>query len=186
MGIDQTVRCVIIFGSPNSIEEYYQMIGRAGRDGLESESVLFFQYKNVAIGTSMIKKSGLDEDVMESKLRGLNKMANYFYFPGCRRRFILEYFGQVPKFFWCNYCDNCCENKVVDLTDKFVNIVFNKKPYTILTDNELEMSIKNNLVTNKNNIVEPLTSLKNWKKIIEANKYITKGIPKKYLIKLKK
>ena len=187
MGIDQTVRCVIIFGSPNSIEEYYQMIGRAGRDGDASESVLFFQYKNVAISTSLAKKSGLDKEIIDCKIRGLNKIANYFYFPGCRRRFILEYFGQVPKFFWCNYCDNCCEGKMIDLTDKFIEVLFKKKKYTdIFTEKELKISYDHNLLTNKNNIIEQLLTIKNWKKIIESNKYLEKGIPNKYLIKLKK
>ena len=50
MGIDQTVRCVIIFGAPSSIEEYYQQIGRAGRDNKEAETVLYFQYKGIKIG----------------------------------------------------------------------------------------------------------------------------------------
>jgi ATP-dependent DNA helicase RecQ len=192
MGIDQTVRCVIIFGSPNSIEEYYQMIGRAGRDGEAAESVLFFQYKNVAISTSIAKKSGLDKEIIDCKIRGLNKMANYFYFPGCRRRFILEYFGQVPKFFWCNYCDNCCESKMIDLTDKFVQVLFNKKKYQdVFTTKELTIAYDNNLLTNKNSygetiIIEPLLTIKNWKKIIESNKYLDKGIPNKYLIKVKK
>ncbi len=190
MGIDQIVRCVIIFGSPNSIEEYYQMIGRAGRDNDAAESVLFFQYRNVAISTSIAKKSGLNKDIIDSKVRGLNKIANYFYFPGCRRRFILEYFGQVPKFFWCNYCDNCCENKMIDFTDKFIEILFDKKSKKkyndVFTDKELEILEKNNLIINNGIIYEPLLTIKNWKKIIESNKYLTKGIPNKYLIKLKK
>ena len=46
MGIYQVVRCVLIIGAPSSIEEYYQMIGRAGRDNLQADTVLFFQYKN--------------------------------------------------------------------------------------------------------------------------------------------
>jgi superfamily II DNA helicase RecQ len=54
MGIDLIVRCVIIFGSPNSIEEYYQMIGRGGRDGEAAEAVLLFQYKNIAINNNII------------------------------------------------------------------------------------------------------------------------------------
>jgi ATP-dependent DNA helicase RecQ len=183
MGIDQTVRCVIIFGSPNSIEEYYQMIGRAGRDGEAAESVLLFQYKNIAIGTSMIKKSGFDKEVENNKIKGLNKMANYFYFPGCRRRFILEYFNQVPKFFWCNYCDNCCEYKMVDMTDKFIDILFNKKKYNeIFTEKEIELLDKHSLLLNGNITL----TIKNWKKIIETNKYLEKGIPNKYLIKIKK
>jgi RecQ family ATP-dependent DNA helicase len=191
MGIDQTVRCVIIFGSPNSIEEYYQMIGRAGRDGEASESILLFQYKNVAIGTSMIKKGGFDEDLEKSKLRSLNKMANYFYYPGCRRRFILEYFGQVPKFFWCNYCDNCCENKMVDMTDKFIRLLFSqilgqkliKEKYNeIFTEKELKLLEEHSLLLNGNITL----TIKNWKKLIETNNYINKGIPNKYLINIKK
>ena len=189
MGIDQTVRCVIIFGSPNSIEEYYQMIGRAGRDGEAAESILFFQYKNVAISTSIAKKSGLDKEIIDCKIRGLNKIANYFYFPGCRRRFILEYFNQVPKFFWCNYCDNCCEGKMVNLTDKFIDVIFNKKKYTdIFTIKELEKLEKNNLIIikdyNNGTLYESLLTIKNWKKIIESNKYLEKKIPNKYLIKI--
>ncbi len=205
MGIDQTVRCVIIFGSPNSIEEYYQMIGRAGRDGEAAESVLLFQYKNVAIGTSMIKKGGFDKELENAKLRCLNKMANYFYYPGCRRRYILEYFNQVPKFFWCNYCDNCCEGKMIDLTDKFVDVIFKKKKYNeVFTDKELQMLGEENilslvdkkksqkpheLIRTNNNHLELLLPMRNWKKIIEINNYITsgiKGIPNKYLIKIKK
>jgi RecQ family ATP-dependent DNA helicase len=190
MGIDQTVRCVIIFGSPNSIEEYYQMIGRAGRDGDAAESILLFQYRNIAISTSIAKKSGLDKEIIECKVRGLNKIANYFYFPGCRRRFILEYFGQVPKFFWCNYCDNCSENKMIDFTDKFVEVIFKKKKYIdIFTTKELELLEKNNLIINNGtsgSYYEPLITIKNWKKIIESNKYLEKSIPNKYLIKIKK
>jgi RecQ family ATP-dependent DNA helicase len=191
MGIDQTVRCVIIFGSPNSIEEYYQMIGRAGRDNEAAESVLFFQYKNVAIGTSMIKKGGFDKDIMDCKLRSLNKMANYFYYPGCRRRYILEYFGQIPKFFWCNYCDNCCEGKMIDMTEKFIKLLFGqtlgqtlvKEKYTdIMTEKDLQLLDKHSLLLNGNITL----TIKNWKKIIETNNYINKGIPNKYLIKIKK
>jgi ATP-dependent DNA helicase RecQ len=202
MGIDQTVRCVIIFGSPNSIEEYYQMIGRAGRDGAAAESVLLFQYKNVAIGTSMIEKGGFEKDVENAKLKSLRGMAKYFYYPGCRRRYILEYFNQVPKFFWCNYCDNSCESKMIDMTDKFVDVLFNKKKYNeVFKESELKMLGEEQIIVDKkkqkphelirtnNNIMEPLLSIRNWKKIIEANKYITpgnKGIPNKYLIKIKK
>ncbi len=184
IGIDQTVRCVIIFGSPNSIEEYYQMIGRAGRDGKAAESILLFQYKNIAIGTSMIRKSDMDKEIIENKV--LNRMANYFYTDSCRRRFILEYFGQVPKFFWCNYCDNCCEEKNINLTDKFKEIIFNKKKIEdILTQKELNIAKASNIITDKNGYYELLNTIKNWKKQIEMNKYLEKGIPKKYMIMCK-
>jgi superfamily II DNA helicase RecQ len=118
-------------------------------------------------------------------------MANYFYHPGCRRRFILEYFNQVPKFFWCNYCDNCCEDKMIDMTNKFIEVIFNKGKYNeVFKPKELELLTKHNLIIETNaSYYEPLITIKNWKKIIEANKYLTsgiKGIPNKYLIKIKK
>ena len=73
--------------------------------------------------------------------------AKYFYYPGCRRRFILEYFNQVPKFFWCNYCDNCCEGKMIDLTNKFIEVIFNKGKYDkVFKPTELELLIKNDLI----------------------------------------
>jgi superfamily II DNA helicase RecQ len=147
----------------------------------------------------MIKKGGFDEDLEKSKLRSLNKMANYFYYPGCRRRFILEYFGQVPKFFWCNYCDNCCENKMVDMTDKFIRLLFSqilgqnmgqnmgqkqiKEKYNeIFTEKELKLLEEHSLLLNGNITL----TIKNWKKLIETNNYINKGIPNKYLINIKK
>ena len=185
MGIDQTVRCVLIFGSPNSIEEYYQMIGRAGRDGEAAESVLLFQYKNVIIGNNLIKKSGLDTEIIETKLKGLNRITKYFNTPICRRRYILEYFGQVSKFYWCNYCDNCCENKLVDLTQKFIKVLFQKGNYNdVFTKKDLKIAIQHDLIAQRSeNIYETLHTIKQWKKIIEVNKYIEKGIPNKYLIK---
>jgi superfamily II DNA helicase RecQ len=164
------------------------MIGRGGRDGKAAEAILLFQYKNIAINTSNIKKGGFDKEIMDCKLKSLNKMANYFYYPGCRRRFILEYFGQVPKFFWCNYCDNCCEDKMVDMTKKFIEVIFNKGKYhEVFKPKELELLSKHNLIIETNApYYESLITIKNWKKIIEANKYLTKGIPDKYLIRIKK
>ena len=52
------------------------MIGCAGRDGEAAESVLFFQYKNVAISTSIAKKSGLDKEIYSSALRFLFRRVN--------------------------------------------------------------------------------------------------------------
>jgi RecQ family ATP-dependent DNA helicase len=55
MGIDQIVKCVLIFGSPSSIEEYYQQIGRGGRDGLPCETVLYFDNHKYNIALFMLK-----------------------------------------------------------------------------------------------------------------------------------
>ena len=113
MGVDQTVRCVIIIGASSSIEEYWQQIGRAGRDNLEAETIVFYQYKSIAIAKSMLEKECKNPLVKRNKEYNLNVMGRYFYLKTCRRRFVLEYFNPPPQqilnFFCCNNCDNCCE-----------------------------------------------------------------------------
>ena len=52
MGIDQIVKCVIIIGAPHSIEDYYQQIGRAGRDGKPADTLLIFIGKQIQVAKS--------------------------------------------------------------------------------------------------------------------------------------
>lgn len=186
MGIDQTVRCVVIVGSPKSVEEYYQMIGRAGRDGEAAEAILFFQYQNIIINKSMLKKSEMDAEVMDSKMNCLTKMAKYAGSMICRRRFILEYFGQVTKFNWCEYCDNCCEYDMIDLTPKMLDILFNKKKYDILKKSEIKAAINMDLLMERNNIISMTGTLMDWKRKIEVNKYNIKGVPSRYRLMCRK
>ena len=186
MGIDQVVRCVLIFGAPSSLEEYYQQIGRAGRDKEPAETILFLEYKNIVISKSMYDKdsNSISKEIIQNKKRCLDIMARYFYTNGCRRKFILEYFGQIPKFFCCNNCDNCCERELIDYTKKIKKVVFkNKEIKDIFNKNELEILEKNNLVKcYKSNYV--LTDvLKKWKKTLEVNNKV-KNTPEKYNIKL--
>jgi ATP-dependent DNA helicase RecQ len=115
MGVDQIVRCVIIIGASSSIEEYWQQIGRAGRDDLPAETIVFFQYKSLAIAEAMLKdvKNPL---VKRSRQNNIFAMKKYIYLNTCRRKFVLKHFNQPPKFFTCNNCDNCCEKELVDIT----------------------------------------------------------------------
>ena len=186
MGIDQTVRCVVIVGSPKSVEEYYQMIGRAGRDGEAAESILFFQYQNIIINKSMLKKSEMEAEVMDSKINCLNKMARYASTMICRRRFILEYFGQLTKFHWCEYCDNCCEYDMIDMTPKIVDILFNKNKMDILKKSELTATVNGDLLFERNGHYIPTVGLNEWKRKIEVNKYNIKGVPKRYRLMCRK
>lgn len=186
MGIDQIVRCVLIIGAPSSIEEYYQMIGRGGRDNKQATTVLFFQYKNIIIGKSMYDKNNtnMNKDVVKNKKRCLDIMATYFYNETCRRRYILEYFGQVPKFFTCKNCDNCCEKELKNYTKKIKKVIFENKKWTdIFKQEQLDKFINYNLIYKSNKKYYLKDSMKNWKKLIEVNNYIDK-IPSKYKIKL--
>ena len=202
MGIDQIVRCVLIFGAPSSIEDYYQQIGRAGRDTEPAETVLFFQYKNIVIGKHMCSKKSdiMSKEVIDNKKKCLDIMAKYFYTNGCRRRYILDYFGQIPKFFCCNNCDNCCERELKNYTkklkklmfsdsfgnkieqSKLIEEIFNSKDINRLVDNDL---IKDFSARNYQYKYIICQNLLNWKKVLEVNKKVDK-IPEKYKIKLAK
>ena len=187
MGIDQIVRCVLIFGAPSSIEDYYQQIGRAGRDSKPAETILFFQYKNIAISKHLNKKANMDFNIIKHKSRCLDTMARYFYTNTCRRRFILEYFGEIPKFFCCSNCDNCCENDMKDYTVKIHDCLFNKKHVNkVFNSKDVNILLKNNIIDIRDRFCQ---SIHNWKKIIELN-HLNKpnkninNLPNKYRIKL--
>ena len=109
MGIDQIVKCVLIFGSPSSIEEYYQQIGRGGRDGLPCETVLYFDDNKFKIAKFMLKDFRKYPTLYKVKKDNLNKVKNLVDLKTCRRKYILEYFDEKCNFINCNNCDNCCK-----------------------------------------------------------------------------
>jgi superfamily II DNA helicase RecQ len=148
MGIDQIVKCVIIFGCPSSIEEYYQQIGRGGRDGKECETILFFEYKNYIVSKKMLENIKYEYPLLyKSKLDNLYKMSNYIHLKTCRRKFILEYFNETCDFFTCNNCDNCCEKELIDYTNIIWNLVMNNSNI-----NKISNEIKNKYLLNSINI----------------------------------
>ena len=111
MGIDRSdVRCVVHSGMPKSIEHYQQETGRAGRDGLEAECVLFFSAADVLKWRSLINSSGTGEETMQARKtanRLLDEMRRYCAPGSCRHRVLVEYFGQEYASDDCQACDVC-------------------------------------------------------------------------------
>ena len=125
MGIDKSnVRFVLHYNMPQSMENYYQEAGRAGRDRLPSQCVLLFSAQDVIINKFLLDKKDFAEmddeeaDLLRQRdLQRLQTMERYCQTTECLRNYILAYFGEHPT----APCDNCgsCNNDFdeVDMTD---------------------------------------------------------------------
>ncbi len=121
MGIDKPdVRLVVHMDLPKTIEGYYQETGRAGRDGLPSDCVLFYTFgdkRKQEYFIDMIE----DEAEQLAARKKLAQVIEYCETSSCRRKFLLEYFAESCQSLKCSACDNCTtpesETQVHDATE---------------------------------------------------------------------
>lgn len=155
MGIDKPdVRLVVHYTFPKTLEGYYQEIGRAGRDGLKSECILFYTYADARKHQFFINQIE-DYELRARAEQKLNEVLSYCDLSSCRKKYLLKYFGEELLRDNCEACDSCLKTK--EYFDA-----------TIIAKKILSAILRTYSRFGKNYVIEVLLGRKN-KKIIGNN-----------------
>ncbi|XP_063942296.1 uncharacterized protein LOC108228115 isoform X2 [Daucus carota subsp. sativus] len=107
MGIDKPdVRHVLHYGCPKSLESYYQESGRCGRDGIASNCWLYYNRSDFAKADFYCREAQ-SESQRKAIMESFMAAQQYCMLRTCRRKYLLEYFGEICAYENCGYCDNC-------------------------------------------------------------------------------
>ena len=170
MGIDKPdVRLVVHYTFPKTLEGYYQEIGRAGRDGLKSECVLFYTYADTRKHEFFINQI-IDKKLRDTAQEKLDEVLSYCELNTCRKKYLLKYFGEDLKTDNCQSCD-CCNT---------VHETFNSSE---IAKKIMSAIIRTDSRYGKNYIIEVLLGKKTQKiKINKHEKLSVYGIVKDYSV----